>query len=298
MVKTGVVFALLAALCGTASAQVVSDEGFAARLQGIRVQTVRAGERFAAAATAADEQAAPARLIESVLVSMNDQPGTAEELVAWLRGHKAAVQFSARVQDASAHDWLGDFTAEPKTPAVYLSPKAKEPVSHRYVAVLIAREAAELMLKDFPESAEKRYIVSSRMGETFFELGGTRLTMSDIDGHKDAKVEAGIRLWVENDPSGGVSVLKGSGSKTLKELQDALSSEYDRLVRLEQAIDQMLSVPNDPNAPSLRAELEQTQAKASETLTKLNAVKAAQDQFKKFSDDEKTWFWEHHGSLQ
>ena len=229
---------------------------------------------------------------------MNDQPGTAEGLVAWLRGRKAVVEASARVQDASAHDWLGDFAADPKIPAVYISPKAMEPVSHRYIAVLIARETAELMLKDFPESAEKRYVVSSRMGETFFELGGTRLAMSDIDGHADPKVEAGIRLWVENDPSGGVRVLQGTGNKTLKELEDAAAAEYDRLVRLEQAIDQRLSVPSDPNAPSLRAELDQTTAKASEALAKLNAVKAAEDQYKNFSEDEKAWFWDHHGSLQ
>ena len=292
------VLTLLAAVCGTASAQVSTDAGFAAQLQGVRVQTAGAGKAVAQAVKASDEDSAPARLIQSVLVSMNDQPGTAEMLVGWLRGNKAVVQFSDRVQDGSVGTWLGDFTTQPQIPAVYVAAAAMKPVSYRYVAVLIARETAELMLKDYPESAEKRYIVASRMAETFFELGGTRLTMGSIDGHADPKVEAGIRLWVENDPAGGVQTLKATGHKTLKDQESALAAEYERLIKLEQAIDQMLSVPNDPNAPALRVELEETQARASAVNVKLGAVKAAQAYYENFSQDEKNYIWEHQGSLQ
>jgi hypothetical protein len=122
--------------------------------------------------------------------------------------------FNGDTKDRSAHAWVGG------RPAVYLNPRlGSAPASCRYVAVYVAKEAAELMLKDFPESAEKRYIVSSRMAETFFELGGTRMTMSDIDGHKDVQAEAAIKLWVENDPVGGMALLHAQGAPSLAEVR-------------------------------------------------------------------------------
>lgn len=296
--KSTFVLALLAALCGTASAQSLTDGAFAAQLQGIRIQTLSGGKAVAAAIQAADQKAAPKRLLDAVLVSMNDQPGTASSLVEWLRGNKAVVEFSDLVQDGSAHAWLGDFAADRKVPAVYVSPLAMEPVSHRYLGILIARETAELMLKDFPESAEKRYMVASRAAETFFELGGTRMDMEDIDGHRDEKVAATLRLWVENDPSSGVQTLKSRGVQTLKDVEAGLVFESNRLVQLIGAIDGMLVVPNDPNAPSLQAELDETRAELGRVSSKLAAVKAAKVQFEKFSQEEKSWLWEHQGSLQ
>ncbi|MFA6030044.1 MAG: hypothetical protein WC969_09335 [Elusimicrobiota bacterium] len=296
--KSTFVLALLAALCGTASAQSLTDGAFAAQLQGIRVQALRGGKTVAAGIQAADRKAAPKRLLDSVLVSMNDQPGTAASLVEWLRDNNAVVEFNDLVQDGSAHAWLGDSAADRKVPAVYVSPLAMEPVSHRYLGILIARETAELMLKDFPESAEKRYMVASRAAETFFELGGTRMDMEDIDGHRDEKVAATLRLWVENDPSGGVQVLKSRGVQTLKDLEAGLASESNRLVQLIGAIDGMLVVPNDPNAPSLQAELDATRAELGRVSSKQAAVKAAKAQFETFSQDEKAYLWEHQGSLQ
>ncbi|MCX5793166.1 MAG: hypothetical protein NTY45_13260 [Elusimicrobia bacterium] len=242
--------------------------------------------------------AAPASLLDSVLTAMHDQPGTAEKLVEWLRASKGVVESRDIGGEVSIHTWLDGLAEGRKIPAIYISPKAMEPVSYRYLGILIARESGELMLADFPESAEKSYMIASRMSETFFELGGTRMTMSDIDGHSDARVEESLRLWVENAPFGGVSVLKQRGFKTLKDLEDGLSAEYERLLLHEQAIDQMLSVPNDSNAPFLQAEMEQTRTEASAALTKLEAVKAARAQFEQFSKEETAWMWEHQGSLQ
>ncbi|HAH32206.1 MAG TPA: hypothetical protein DCL44_07835 [Elusimicrobia bacterium] len=242
--------------------------------------------------------ASPSSLLDSVLMAMHDQPGTAEKLVKWLRARKGVVELREIGREISAYSWLGGVASDRNIPAVYISPLAMEPFSYRYLAVLIAREAGELMLSNFPESAEKRYMVASRMSETFFELGGSRIMISDIDGHSDAKVEESIRLWVENDPSGGVYVLSQRGFKTLKDLEDSLSAEYERLIMLEQAIDQMLAVPNDSNRPSLQAEMDKTMADASAVLVKLEAVKAAGAQFEQFAKEETDWMWDHQSSLR
>lgn len=223
MTKSLSILALLAALGATAQAQVpVREADFAAQLQGIRIQAVSASQALAAGvqdrAAEAAQTEAPQRLIGSVLTAMADAPGTGELLVTWLREHKAVVDFSGQAQGRSAHAWIGG-PDERALPAVYLDPGTAQPVSYRYLAVLVAQETAELMLKDFPESAEKRYIVASRMAEAFFELGGTRMTMEDIDGHQDAAVARAIRLWVENDPTGGVPVLQKQGVPTLEEVR-------------------------------------------------------------------------------
>ncbi|MDD5629114.1 MAG: hypothetical protein PHU21_08615 [Elusimicrobia bacterium] len=294
MTKILSILALLAAAGGAAQAQVpLSEADFAAGLQGIRIQAAAAGHALAAGVQARAQQAPdPQRLIGSTLVAMNDQPGTGELLVTWLRERQAVVEFSGQAQGRSAHAWLG------AVPAVYLSPALAEPPSLRYLAVYVAKETAELMLKDFPDSAERRYIVASRMAESFFELGGTRMTMEDIDGHKDEAAAQAIRLWVEHDPSGGVDYLKRQGVPTLAEVGAKSSAEAGRLVNLKYAIEQMLTVPNDPNAESLRAELAQTEAVLAEAQKSAAAAAAAQKEFAEFQTREQTWLWEHQGTLQ
>ncbi|MBI5239411.1 MAG: hypothetical protein HY926_02985 [Elusimicrobia bacterium] len=209
---------IAAALGGTASAQVpMGDDAFAARLQGIRSEAAAAGKALAAAAAQA-VAAAPAAarhgsLLTRVMVAMYDAPGTGELLVGWLRDEKnGAAIFNDSIPGVSAGSY------DDGVPVVSIRTSAAEPFSYRYLAALIARETAALMLADFPDSAEKSYIQASRMAETYFELGGTRLGMDDIDGHKDAAVSASIRLWVENDPTGGVSVLKRRGQKSLLDM--------------------------------------------------------------------------------
>ncbi|MCX5795481.1 MAG: hypothetical protein NTY77_08325 [Elusimicrobia bacterium] len=299
MTKKLSILALLAALGGSAQAQApLSEAQFAAQLQGIRIQSASAGQTLAAAVQArAAETPEPQRLIGSVLTAMNDAPGTGELLVTWLREHQAVVEFSGQARGRSAHAWLGA-PDERAIPAVYLDPALAQPVSYRYLAVYVAKETAELMLKDFPESAEKRYIAASRMAESFFELGGTRMTMEDIDGHQDAAVAQAIRLWVEHDPSSGVPYLQKQGVPTLAEVRAKQSAESTRLVNLKYAIEQMLTVPNDPNAESLRAELAQSEAALAAAQKTAAAADAAQKEFAEFSIQEKTWLWEHQGTLQ
>jgi len=295
MTKTLSILALLAALGGTAAAQVpVGEADFAAQLQGIRSQAASAGQALAAGVQArAAQKAEPQRILESVMVAMADAPGTGELLVEWLRDNQAAVEFSGQAQGRSAHAWPAG-----SRPAVYIDASMAQPVSYRYLAVLVAEETAELMLKDFPESAEKRYLAASRMAEVFFELGGTRMTMDDIDGHQDARASQAIRLWVENDPSSGVALLQRQGKPGLAQVREKAAAESQRLVNLKYAIEQMLTVPNDPNAGSLRAELAQTEAALTAAQKTAAAAEAAQKEFAGFKARETEWLWAHQGTLQ
>jgi hypothetical protein len=261
--KTLTIFAALAVLAaGPAAAQADRDAAFVSALSQVQAAVigslVAAGPRGLSLA-GAPARPAPQRLLESTLTAMNDGPATAGLLVSWLRDQHAVVEFSAAAQGRSSHVWLAGKPAESATPAVYLAADlAAAPLSCRYVAVFVAREAAELMLKDFPESAEKRYIVASRMAETFFELGGTRATMGDIDGHHDEQAESAIRLWVENDPVSGVALLKSQGSPTLAEIR----------------------------------------AKASSDDQKTAAADAASREFASFRAQEKDWLMQNQGMLQ
>jgi hypothetical protein len=218
-----------AAICGTASAQVpMGDAAFAAQLQGIRLEAATAGKAMsvAAAQAAASPKAAQyGNLLSQVMVAMYDAPGTGELLTGWLRDEKkGGAVFNDSIPGMSA----GAF--DDGVPIVSIKPSAAKPVSYRYLGALIARETAALMLADFPASAEKSYIQASRMAETYFELGGTRMDMDNIDGHQDAAVAKSIRLWVENAPEGGVSVLKGKGMKSIADMPKSDKTEAAKAV--------------------------------------------------------------------
>ncbi|MBI5244576.1 MAG: hypothetical protein HY922_12990 [Elusimicrobia bacterium] len=289
MLRT-ILAAMLAAVCAKAQAQVVvSDAQFASELGKVFAQSVSAGRSF--------EQAAPVRLLDRVMIAMYDAPGTGEMIVQWLRDNRAVVEFSDLVMEGrSAHAWLGDFVPEPRKPAVYITPLLlKPPVSYRLLGALIAKEGSELMLKDFPESAEKRYITASRMAETYFELGGTRIALPDFDGTIDEDAADTIRIWIENAPDSGVQVLKERGFKTLKEAQADLLSEEARLANLHQAIEQMISV-HGPDEESLRAELACVEKESARTARKLDAAKKAEDEFKRFKEYETDWLMSHRPS--
>lgn len=202
----------------------------------------------AKAGTLAVRATTPAGLIDGVMVAMYDQPGTGEMLVQWLRDNKISVESRDLGAEASAN----------VKGAIYINPSTAKPASYIYTGALIAREAAELMLADFPDSGEKRYMVAAYTGETFFELGGTRAQMTNMDGHVDAKIEESIRLWVENGPEQGVARLDQQGIRCLADL-----------------------VAAQPDLYSYR-----------------ETIKAAQAKFAAFSKQESAWFMDHQGSLQ
>lgn len=250
-----------------------------------------------AAREAAARAASPRRLLDSTLTAMNDGPATGGLLAGWLRENRAVIEFHAPSSGLSSHEWLG---RERRLPLIVLDRSlAAEPLSCRFLAVFVARETAELMLGDFPESAEKRYIVASRSAETFFELGGTRATMDDIDGHRNGSVEELLRLWVEHDPEGGVADLHGRGVPVLSDIRARAAAEASRLAQLKHIIeDQMLSIPGDPNAASFREELARTEKALDEARRTRERAEAAQKEFESFKVRERDWLWQNQGLLR
>jgi hypothetical protein len=226
-----ILIAALAALAAApAAAQYDRDADFASALSAARAAASQA--RTAAGLPqqmTAPRQAAPTpqNLLESTLTAMNDGPTTAGLLAQWLRDNRAVIGFSDMAKGRSSHAWAQGGPGTPAVPMISLDPSlASAPASSRRLAVYLAKETAELMLKDFPESAERSYMVASRAAETFFELGGTRATMGDIDGHQDAQAEALIRLWVEHDSDSGVAYLKSQGAPPLAE-SDAAQKQFE-----------------------------------------------------------------------
>jgi hypothetical protein len=247
----------------------------------------------AAQAAAAPTAAQYGNLLSRVLVAMYDAPGTGELLVGWLRDEKkGGAVFNDSISGMSA----GAF--DDGVPIVSVKPSAAKPVSYRYLGALIARETAALMLTDFPASAEKSYIQASRMAETYFELGGTRMDMDAIDGHQDAAVSKSIRLWVENDPTGGVSVLNQQGVPTLAQVKAKAEAEAAQLGKLAYIIRDQMLIPGDPNEPYLRAEMEQALKDRAAALKTVKACDDAIKAFEAFKQYEKDWLWNHQGMLQ
>ena len=262
MLKT-VLAAILASVC-SAGAQTapISDSQFNSELGKVFVQNVSSGRALGRAM--AERTRAPASVLDQVMTAMADAPGSGEEIVQWLRDHKAVVEFSDFVKGESAHAWLGDFVPDPRKPAVYISALLLQPpVSYRLLGSLIAKEGAELMLKDFPESAEKRAIVAGRMAEAYFELGGTRLALPDFDGTVDEDAAATIRIWIENAPEQSVQLFHARGHKTLEEI---------------------------------RAELGDAPAQSERTLRQLEAVSKAEGEFQRFQRSEADWIRAHRPS--
>ena len=277
MLRTIAAALMACAFCGTAAAQNVpmSDTEFGAQADSIFQQSKASGQTFAKAAAKEAAKQAPSRLLENVMVAMYDAPGTGEMIVGWLRGNNAVVEFSDTMKERSANMWLGDFQAKDRRPGVYISSElSKQPASYRLLGCRIAKEASELMLAGFPESAEKRYIAAARVAETYFELGGTRIALPNFDGIKDEPVAATIWIWVENAGDQGVQLLKSRGNKTLAEVMAALKAQ------LQDAIDHSKVAQEK----TLRAQID--------------AVKKAQDDFAQFKKDETDWLMSHQNMLQ
>jgi len=230
MLKTTLA-AVFAAVCGaSAQAGPISDSQFGFELGQVFAQSVSSGRALGKAMAQRKAQDAPVGVLGQVLTAMRDAPGTGEKIAQWLQDNRAVVEFSDMVMKGnSAHAWLVDFVPEPRKPAVYITPLLlRPPVSYRLLGALIAKEGTELMLKDFPESAERRTMVASAMAETYFELGGTRAALPNFDGTIDEESAAAIRVWVENAPDSGVQYYRDRGYKTLGEVREGLLSEQSQ----------------------------------------------------------------------
>ncbi|MFA5138674.1 MAG: hypothetical protein WC728_05515 [Elusimicrobiota bacterium] len=226
----------------------------------------------------------PQRLLENVMIAMYDAPGTGERIVQWLRDNKVAVRFKDDVPGGSSRSGHA---------IIIDSSYGKEPVSYRYLGTRIAKEAAELMLSDFPESAEKRYIVASRMAETYFELGGAHSSLPDFDGVKDPALAETLRVWIENAPEGGVETLKRGGHETLASMQTRLESRREGLQRTRQAIIDALPQAAGPEWERLKQALQDNSYELANVQMALDSVEAGAKAFKRFSGEERDWIMNH-----
>jgi len=213
---TAVTAALLACVLGPTAGAATTDEQFGAALNAIFTQCATAGQEQGKAATKSGQKQAAEnagyKAIKDVMIAMNDAPGTGEMVVQWLRDNNVTVDFSADAA-VSSHE-MGAKSA------IHIPAQMAAPDKNKMLGALIAREASEMMMVDFPDSAEKNYIVASRMAEVYFELGGTR------DGMKtDAKTSVACNdaaktmgLWIDNGADQGVGYLKAAGAATLSDL--------------------------------------------------------------------------------
>ncbi|HBL16580.1 MAG: hypothetical protein A2X36_01995 [Elusimicrobia bacterium GWA2_69_24] len=286
---TAAVIAL--ALAGSARAQVaVSDADFGAGLNGIFLQSSLAGKQFGGVVAQANEKARPARILENVMVAMYDAPGTGEKIVQFLRDNGAAVEFNTLAQGRSMGLTLVDLDTGKKRPAVYINPRyAKDPVSYRYLGVLIAKEASEFMLADFPDCAERSYMVSAHMAETFFELGGTLLMLPRFDAIEDQDATKTIAVWIENAPEPGVEMLKSRGLQTLAELQAETGRRQQGLTEeLRRAATKLDAARTQDEQQALHQEIafiSQKLALAEQSAASLKKAAASFDSFKKYETE-------------
>jgi hypothetical protein len=226
-------------------------------------------------------------ILDRVMVSMYDQPGTGEDTVKWLRDQRIDVKFSDEVQGPSDH-----------VKGVRLNSALKNgPLSHRYFGALIAKEASELMMKDMPEFAEKRYMVSSRMAETYAELGGGVSMPPNFDGITDKKTAADMEPWIENftDPDRGVQFLKERGSKDIPTVLASARKAFDDLqAERQEIIGKLSQTPEDTQAWKDLQALLVVYGKALGKVQKdIDASEKALRRFEAFKRYEKEWLGIH-----
>lgn len=287
-------------LCAPAGAGTLSYAGFETGLNDISLRTAAAGKDLGKAVARESEREQPQRLIESVLIAMNDAPGTGEEIVQWLRGQGAVVEFSDMVTGRSLSGILLDMNTDAKTPAIYINPKySKDPVSYRFLGVVIAKEASSLMLKGYPDSAERAYMIATSMAHVYFELGGERIRLPDFDGIEDQELADTLKIWIENAGDPGVELLAGRGyeplSKLLKQAQTikaALEKTRDEFVA------KLDEVETQEELAELRVQIALVTHKIGIWEWRELQVSAAIDYFEQFKKDDLDWIISHQGQLR
>lgn len=296
------IFAALAVfiLSSPARAELMTDADFASRLGTIRLETTVAGQAIGEGIALADKQAEPRRLIRNVMVAMYDAPGTGEHLVGWLRKNDATVEFSDLDDLKSMNGMTLDLATGNKTPAVYIHEKfSKKPVSYRYIGVLIAQEASKLMLADYPESAERAYMIAANMAHVYFELGGERINLPNFDGINDPEIAAVLRIWIENAGDGGVAVLSRRGHKPLagllkqaRDIQGALKKERAGFaIELEAAKSQ-------EEIDAIQAKIDDHDERIRLWAERVTEVQRAVEAFENFKRDDIDWIMAHQGQLR
>jgi hypothetical protein len=208
-------------------------------------------------------------VLEDVMVGMADgTSGSGMWVVDWLRGKNARVAFDAGL--AGPSEYRAETVNGAMRPVVLINKNILGKTDgYRYYVVLIAREAANLIYLNMPDSAEKRYMVYACMGESFFEMYGTRIDLPVFSGVRDEVAGGQINVWVENDPDSGAELVsRREGVKKLNELIAAAELEA--------------------------AQAQQDGVNAAQAQAKLQALRKAKLYFDNvFKPSETTWFMEH-----
>lgn len=161
----------------------------------------------------------PAIGLGSVITAMGDGAiGSGYWVSNWLRDTNARVSFDASLTTPSGR--RTETADGVLRPVILINADIQDRTDgYRYYAVLISREAAELIFSGFPDSAEKRYMIYATMAETFFELYGTRMELPVFSGVRDEEAGRQVNVWVENDASGGPeAVRREEGVRLLQDL--------------------------------------------------------------------------------
>jgi len=239
-------------------------------------------------------RASAAGILDNVLVAMNDAPGTGEKIVQWLRDQNGVVKFMNGIPGSAVHLTLIDMGTGEKSPAVYIDSKfSKDPVSYRYLATLIARETSEMMLADFPMSAERAYMISAQTAEAYFELGGERAPLPRIDGIIDAQAADSMRLWIENAPDQGVKLLKSQGYSTLADLDAELETRKEAFQQEMRKKITALETAEEGEIAQLHRDLAVLSYKLQVAEATQAYVKQGQTKFAEFKQYEKEWLLSH-----
>jgi hypothetical protein len=268
------------------------------------LKTVSAAVRDFTTGFAAQQAKSKAdELLDRVMVAMNDQPGTGEAIAKWLQDNRVDVKFSDEVQGASDH-----------ADGVRLNSSLKKgPLSYRYFGALIAREAAELEFKDFPESAQKRYMVASRMGEAYAELGGGVSMPPNFDGITDPKAAAALQAWFKNfydprdssasakpdkkfySPERCVYFLKGQGHRMIEDWIISMDNHATSLLQEKLAIlNGAGAYARDPSARDiLRGQLAKNEETLASVRKEAERFSKAEGEFDRFARAGKGWLTIH-----
>jgi len=149
------------------------------------------------------------------------------------------------------------------------------------------------MLADFPVSAERSYIISAQMAETYFELGGERILLPNFDGINDPAAAEAMRLWIENAPDEGVKFLKTRGQNTLKDIDSELTKRIEAFQEEMRVKIAAMEGAEQAEIEKLHHDLLVLDHKLSVAEATRAQVTKAQARFKAFKAYESDWLLSH-----
>lgn len=265
---------------------------FTAAVETLRARIKSEAEGFSSAAALSRGERQTQGLLSGVLEAMSGGK-TGKTIIDWLRTHKAVVEFDDRTGGKmSARSWAYVGEGETAKPAVYIHPvlSERETRPEIYLAVLVAKESAEHMLLDFPESAEKRVMAGALVSEVYFEQGGMEEDLPAFGAMKDEALAKTIRLWIEKSPKSGVKTLRKEGKPSLDDIQESLWRSLDSLQRSKGEAMLLGALTRDPwRGAGYGVRAGHLNEWIKSIKKRLAGLKAARKRFKSFRKYEKSW---------